>query len=354
MDAPVMIGKSPAIRKLRKFVSVAAQTDASVLLLGETGVGKEVAARMIHFESARREKPFLKINCASLSETLIESEMFGHRKGAYTGALVDRPGLIEEADGGTFFFDEIADFPMVLQAKLLSIYEDREVRRLGENRFRKIDVRFIFATNRDLVGDVEKSRFRKDLYYRIRVLAFQIEPLRARKEDIPELIGHFLGEKSRGRFRPLKITPEALEHLASHAFPGNVRELENILERAILFSGDSTIEKKNVHYTEKVMPSENVIIEEVGEECENTEDILKTMLVSYLGNILIEEQKFWETVFKKFIRRDLNRTQMKLLLNLGLMETGGSYKKLLKMYQREVSEKEYKKFMRFISIHQLR
>jgi len=243
---PKLIGKSSHIKELRHFIEKAAHCDANVLLLGETGVGKEVAARLIHHHSDRGVNPFIKINCANLSDTLIESELFGHKKGAFTGAVNDKPGLIEEANGGTFFLDEIGDVSPYLQAKFLSIIEDKELRRLGENRTREINVRFILATNKDLHKLVEKGKFRKDLYYRICILLFQISPLRERKEDISLLVYFFLERNFQRQSKDLTISQKAFRKLLAHSFPGNVRELENILERAIIFSNNFVIGEKDI------------------------------------------------------------------------------------------------------------
>jgi Nif-specific regulatory protein len=218
---PKLIGRSPPIQKLRQFINKAAKSNATVLLLGETGVGKEVAARLIHASSARKKSPFIKINCANLSDALIESELFGHKKGAFTGAVIDKPGLIEEANGGTFFFDEIADISPNLQAKFLSILEDKELRRLGENKTRRIDVRFILATNNDIEKLVQKGKFREDLYYRISVLFFHIAPLRKRKEDIPLLVHYYLKKMSLGFSQDFSTEREALAKLMRLEFPGN-------------------------------------------------------------------------------------------------------------------------------------
>lgn len=247
--APKLIGKSPSIQELHYFIKKAATSDATVLLLGETGVGKEVAARLIHLHSDRCDNPFIKINCASLSDTLIESELFGHKKGAFTGAIIDKPGLIEEANGGTFFFDEIGDISPSLQAKLLSVLEDNELRRLGENRTRKINVRFCLATNKDLAKLVKNENFRRDLYFRINILSFHISPLRDRKEDIFLLIDFFLDKERKRQSRDFKITKEALEKIFTHTFTGNVRELQNILERALVFSDNAVIEEKNILFS---------------------------------------------------------------------------------------------------------
>lgn len=235
--------------KLRHFIEKAAHSDSNVLIQGETGVGKEVAARLIHHHSDRCVNPFIKINCSNLSDTLLESELFGYKKGAYTGAVMDKLGLIEEANKGTFFLDEIADITPYLQAKFLSVIEDKELRRLGENRVRKIDVRFILATNKNLLKLIENGKFRKDLFYRINVLSFRISPLRERKIDLPLFIDFFLERERQRQSRDLIMPQESLEKIKAHTFPGNVRELENILERAVVFSENSVIEQKNIIFS---------------------------------------------------------------------------------------------------------
>lgn len=216
------------------------------MFLGETGVGKELAARMIHTFSRRKSQPFVKINCANLNENLLESEIFGYKRGAFTGAFIDKPGLIEESNQGTLFLDEIADIGPYIQAKLLTVIEDREFRRLGENKLRKIDTRFIMATNQDISRLIEKKMFREDLYYRISTLTYFIPPLKERKEDIPLLAKYYLKELSLKHSRNLVITREALNKLMKYSLPGNVRELENILVRATVFSRNSVIDKENI------------------------------------------------------------------------------------------------------------
>lgn len=243
-----IIGNSPHIKELLNFIKKVAKTDSNVLLLGETGVGKELAAKKIHFLSDRKNRPFIKVNCANLNENLLESELFGYGKGAYTGAVIDKPGLLEEAEGGSFFLDEIADITPYLQAKFLSVIEDKEFRRLGENKTREVNVRFIIATNKDLYKLVENGKFRKDLYYRISILTFYITTLRKRKEDVPLLIKFFIEKESQRRSRNLTISHEALAKLLGYCFPGNVRELENILERAAIFSDNGIITDEMIEF----------------------------------------------------------------------------------------------------------
>jgi transcriptional regulator with PAS, ATPase and Fis domain len=274
---PKLIGRSPPIQKLRQFINKAAKSNATVLLLGETGVGKEVAARLIHASSARKKSPFIKINCANLSDALIESELFGHKKGAFTGAVIDKPGLIEEANGGTFFFDEIADISPNLQAKFLSILEDKELRRLGENKTRRIDVRFILATNNDIEKLVQKGKFREDLYYRISVLFFHIAPLRKRKEDIPLLVHYYLKKMSLGFSQDFSTEREALAKLMRLEFPGNIRELENILERAIVTSGRRIIRQKDIKISAKSKAAK-------GKNAKFSHEIIVKTVEKYQGN----------------------------------------------------------------------
>jgi transcriptional regulator with GAF, ATPase, and Fis domain len=233
---------NPELRKLYEVAAMAAGTDISVLILGETGVGKEVFAEFIHRRSHRGTRPFLRLNCAALSESLLESELFGHEKGAFTGALQSKPGLLEATDGGTVFLDEVGELPLSLQVKLLRVLDERVVRRVGSNRPRTIDVRFITATNRDLKREVVSGRFRGDLYFRINGTSFSIPPLRERKDEIEPLARYFLTwacERS-GRRVPA-ITAEAHQKMLSYGWWGNVRELKNAMERASFLCGDGPL-----------------------------------------------------------------------------------------------------------------
>jgi DNA-binding NtrC family response regulator len=229
-----LIGSSPAMVRTLDLARRVAQVDSTVLITGESGAGKERIARFIHDESARTAGPFLAINCAAVPETLLESELFGHARGAFTGASHDRAGLFEAANGGTLLLDEIGDVPPSMQVKLLRVLQEREVRRVGENRARSINVRVLAATNRDLLADVHGARFRQDLYYRLRVVEIVVPPLRQRREDILPLARQLLAGTSKrlGRKAPA-LTPDAANLLVRHTWPGNVRELENALERAI-------------------------------------------------------------------------------------------------------------------------
>ncbi|HYI93901.1 MAG TPA: sigma-54 dependent transcriptional regulator [Bryobacteraceae bacterium] len=229
-----IVGRSPAMQEIFATITRIAPTRATVLLAGESGVGKDLIARAIHFHSPRREKPFVKINCTALPENLMESELFGYEKGAFTGAVVGKPGKFEQADTGTVMLDEIGDVPPVIQVKLLRVLQERELERLGSNRTKHVDVRVIAATNVDLRVALENGTFREDLYYRLNVLPLNIPPLRQRKVDIPYLADHFVKKVAKEMGRPCAISDEALDRLMTYDWPGNVRELENAIERSIV------------------------------------------------------------------------------------------------------------------------
>jgi len=234
-----IIGRSGPIRALLGRILRVAPTDATVLITGESGTGKELVARAIHANSKRADKPFVPVNCAAITETLLESELFGHARGAFTGAITARKGLLEEAQGGTFFFDEIAETSVQFQAKLLRLLELREVRRVGENVPFQVDVRIVAATNQELRDAVREKRFREDLYYRLNVARFMLPPLRERREDIPLLVEHFVAKYNRRHGKSVRVGDRVLETLVAMDFPGNIRELENLVEQAVaLAAGD--------------------------------------------------------------------------------------------------------------------
>jgi transcriptional regulator with PAS, ATPase and Fis domain len=228
-----IVGTSPRMRRIFRLVSKVARTDSTVLLIGESGTGKELIARALHIQSRRSSGPFVPVNVGALPESLVESELFGYARGAFTGATVDRGGLIEAADGGTLFLDEIGDMPLTSQAKLLRTLESNEVRRLGETAVRLVDVRVIAATHRDLQRMAAEGRFREDLYYRLNVVQIDLPPLRERREDIGLLASYFLDRIARREKRPLRFSPAAAALLERYDYPGNVRELENAVEHAV-------------------------------------------------------------------------------------------------------------------------
>lgn len=242
-DFPNIIGRSPRMREALDLVERVAAGNTTVLLLGESGVGKDLFAHALHQRSRRAAGPFIKINSAAIPETLLESELFGYEKGAFTGAVGSKPGKFELADGGTLFLDEIGDVPLAIQVKLLRVLQEREFERLGGSKTLKVDVRLIAATNRNLRAALEEGAFRQDLYYRLNVVPIDLPPLREHKEDIPDLAQHFLGKFAAASGKPVaRLEPDALAALLAFDWPGNVRELENIIERAVaLCSPDAVV-----------------------------------------------------------------------------------------------------------------
>jgi DNA-binding NtrC family response regulator len=242
-DASRLVGVSEPMRQLRQLITRAARTSAPVLLVGETGTGKELAAQLLHEQSPRRDGKFVSINCNAIPPTLLESELFGHRKGSFTGADADREGLLAQADGGTCFLDEIQDLDLHLQGKLLRVLQHGEILPVGERKVRKLDSRFIAATNADLSELVRQRKFREDLFYRLNVVPIVIPPLRDRLEDLSMLARHFIDMYCKREARePLKVAPEVWRWLNSHDWPGNVRELENLCQRAVALADGDTFD----------------------------------------------------------------------------------------------------------------
>jgi two-component system response regulator HydG len=241
-----IIGRSAAIRDVLARIVRIAPTDATVLITGESGTGKELVARAVHANSRRATRPFVSVNCAAISETLLESELFGHVRGAFTGAVSARKGLFEEANGGTFFFDEIAETPPSFQAKLLRAIQEGEIRRLGDNKPIHVDVRIVAATNQELKPAIEEKRFRQDLYYRLNVARFILPPLRERIEDIPLLAQFFIDKFSKKMNRHVAIGEGVMEYLSHYDFPGNIRELENMIEQGVALAVNGQVQRDDV------------------------------------------------------------------------------------------------------------
>ncbi len=238
-----LVGNSPALKKVLQQIELVAPTDATVLITGESGTGKELVARAIHEHSSRSSRPLIKVNCGAVPDSLFESEFFGHVKGAFTGALRDKAGRFELADGGTLFLDEIGEIPLLMQTKLLRVLQEQEVERVGDTRSRKINVRIIAATNRDLKADVDSGRFRADLYYRLTVFPIENPPLRDRVDDIPILAAHFIRIAAhRMNRRAPKFTQANARHLCQYQWPGNVRELQNAIERAVILAQNGPLQ----------------------------------------------------------------------------------------------------------------
>jgi len=236
-DTHNIIGASPAMIRLMETVAQVATSEATVLITGESGTGKEMIAGAIHFNSLRKDGPFIKINCAAITETLLESELFGHEKGAFTGAYRRKEGRFRQAHGGTLFLDEVSEMSLAMQVKLLRVLQEREITRVGGEEVVKVDVRIIAATNKDLMAEIRAGRFRDDLYYRLNVVAIAMPPLRERREDIPLLAQHFLEQFSEKNRKQIKgFTPQAMDRLLRYEWPGNVRELMNAVERAVVLA----------------------------------------------------------------------------------------------------------------------
>ncbi len=241
-DTSRIIGRAAVMKEILETVATVAPTEASVLIFGESGTGKELIANALHQGSARADKRFIKVNCAALPETLLESELFGHERGAFTGAVTKRPGRFALADSGSIFLDEISELSMATQAKLLRVLQEREIEPLGSTKTLKVDIRIIAATNRILKDEVKKGTFREDLFYRLNVVPLMLPPLRARPEDIPLLIEHFLGIYNEKNGRNLQgFHPRALDALMRHSWPGNIRELENVVERAVILTKEDYV-----------------------------------------------------------------------------------------------------------------
>ncbi len=284
-----IIGRSPAIQKLLATIDKVAEYKSTVLVTGESGTGKEVVARAIHARSPRADGPFVAVNCGAIPEHLLESELFGHVRGAFTDATRDKKGMFEEADGGTLFLDEIGEMSAGLQVKLLRAIQEEEIRRVGEARPRRVDARIVAATIRNLREDVRAGRFREDLYYRLNVLPIHLPPLRERIEDIPDLVEEFMARATRRLGKPVRhITPEALRRLMRYHWPGNIRELENTVERACVFCEGDTID-----------------VGDLPEHLSDGSEVVRRTLES--GDLSIKRAT--RTIEAELIRRALTRTR---------------------------------------------
>ncbi|MFQ5720863.1 MAG: sigma-54 interaction domain-containing protein [Candidatus Aminicenantales bacterium] len=253
-EAPLFKGKSRAFQKLESLIDKIKDREAPVFIYGESGTGKELVARAIHLKGRRNKGKFVAVNCGAIPDSLLESELFGYTKGAFTGALREKTGLIEEADGGTFFFDEIGDLSPHLQAKLLRLLQEKEIRRIGENKMRQVNVRFISATNKNIEREVEKGSFRLDLYFRLKIITIEIPPLRERKEDLLYLLNYYLVQYSKEmKVGPVYFSPRALELMLNYSWPGNVRELQSEIQRCLILCGQDKLIKED-YLSPKINP----------------------------------------------------------------------------------------------------
>jgi len=286
-----IIGQSKKMQEIYQIMEKVAPTDSTVLIYGESGTGKELVAKAIHYNSFRKDKPFISVDCGTLSESLLESELFGHIKGSFTDAAVTKPGLFEIANGGTFFLDEVANISLSIQAKLLRVLQEREFKPVGGTKWKKVDIRLIAATNRNLKKLIKEGSFREDLYYRLNIVPITLPSLRERKEDIPLLASHFLEKYNRERGRDIKgISPEAMELLMNYNWPGNVRELENVIERVVVMSTEDTIRPEHLPLNIRGrVPSLEVEIPRSWEEVKRVKKELKRKIVTKIEKRFILE-----------------------------------------------------------------
>jgi transcriptional regulator with PAS, ATPase and Fis domain len=333
--ATPIVGASPQIVEVLRLAHRAAQGDAKVLITGESGVGKDLIAREVHTHSSRAGGPFVAVNCAGLTETLLESELFGHVKGSFTGAYRDKPGKLELANGGTLFLDEVGEMSLRMQALLLRFLEQGELQRVGSSdRARYVDVRVVAATNRNLAERVAAGEFREDLLYRLRVVHIHVPPLRERRCDIAPLVEHFASV----RRHPAHFTPEALALLERYRWPGNVRELQNVVEQSIW------------HAT-----SPEILVEDLPSSVRALETLVQTrerrrQIADDLYEALVNGgYSFWIHVHPLFLARDITRHDIRELVRRGLRTTRGSYRGLLNLFGMESSD--YQRFHNFLAAH---
>ena len=319
-----------------------ARTDAKVLITGESGTGKEVVARQVYALSNRAGRPFVAVNCAGMPETLLESELFGHVRGSFTGAYRDKPGKLEVADEGTIFMDEIGEMTLRMQGLLLRFLETGEIQKVGADRTgSRVDVRTIAATNRDLREMIAQGLFREDLFYRLNVIHLIVPPLRERKEDIPALVEHFVTRMgNRPGLRTARtIAPEATALLSQYKWPGNVRELQNVIERMMVRSRNDVITPDDVPNEVRVTPKTSTPFRERR----------RTIADELYDQITNENQSFWTTVYPLFMQREITRGAVREVVRRGLQDARGNYKIVARKFNMESDD--YKRFLNFLRKH---
>jgi transcriptional regulator with PAS, ATPase and Fis domain len=338
-----LVGIGTAIRAIEAEIEYAARSDAKVLITGESGVGKEVIARLVHQRSRRAHTPLVTINCAGIPDSLLESALFGHVKGSFTGAYRDRLGLLEMAHQGTIFLDEIGEMSLRMQALLLRFLENGEIQRVGADRVQsRVDVRVIAATNRNLLERIASKDFREDLYYRLNVIHITIPALRARREDIPVFLDYFLRSYAeRHGVRPPELAPDALAHLVAYDWPGNVRELKNAAERLIVRSRTGLITLTDL--PAEIQQWGRPVVAQPAPVGASVADELYERLVTH-------RESFWSVIYPAFMARDLTRADLRAVLRRGLQQTGGNYKVLVQLFN--MPPTDYKRFLNFLRKHE--
>ena len=337
-----LIGTSLPVLDLKAEIERIARSDAKVLVTGESGTGKELVALAIHVASPRADKPFVTVNCAGLPETLLESELFGHVKGSFTGAYRDKQGKLESADKGTVFLDEIGEMTPRLQGLLLRFLETGELQKVGsDHALASVNVRVIAATNRNLPEMIAQGSFREDLYYRLNVIHLIVPPLRERKDDIPVLAEHFLQHFTRNGMYPAKtLSPEAMGALIEHNWPGNVRELENVIERLVVTGQNEIISPEDLPI--EIRTQQSVMIRPKRERRRTVADDLFKRLVE-------GRESFWTAVYPLYMQREITRSNMRDLVRKGLEEARGNYKIVTRLFNMDT--RDYKKFLNFLRKH---
>jgi len=346
VSAETLIGTSQVTRQLESEINDAARSDAKVLLTGESGVGKEVVARLIHHQSRRRNVKLVALNCAAVPDSLLESELFGHVRGSFTGAYRDKPGLLELANSGTIFLDEIGETSLRMQALMLRFLENGEIWRIGADRVQATtDVRVIAATNRDLHERIEQREFRADLYYRLNVLHIKIPPLRERRDEIPLFLDHFLRAYSERHLAPLpQLTAAAREALMAYDWPGNIRELKNVVERLVVRQRTSAIDEADLP-AEVIGLSRQRVATPRGEAV-----VVRSRADELYDRMVVEGESFWSAVHPLFNARDMTRDDMRAIVSKGLTQTRGSYRLVLQLFN--MPPEDYKAFLNFLRKHQ--
>jgi len=336
LEAPKVVVASKAMTDLLSMAERAAQSSAKVLITGESGVGKDVVARHIHSHSARKHAPFVAVNCAGVTETLLESELFGHVKGSFTGAYRDKRGKLQLAHRGTLFLDEVGEMSLRMQALLLRFLENGEIQAVGSDQAQsRVDVRVVAATNRNLTDLVAAGQFREDLLYRLRVIHLHVPPLRERPEDV-ELLTNYFVERAE---QSLTFTEDARRAFQRYRWPGNVRELMNVVEQLLWLSTTGTVEVENLPVSMRTSPG---VIAPIPDRRRQVADDLYDALVKGGAS-------FWEHVYPMFLNRDITRHDLRQLVRRGLAETRGRYKSLLTLFG--MQDHDYRRFMNFLAAH---
>jgi DNA-binding NtrC family response regulator len=346
-EQPILLGESPVIDALRADIQSAARTQAKVLITGETGVGKEVVARLIHHQSARSRQPFMAVNCSGIPETLLASELFGHARGSFTGAYRDKVGLIRQADRGTLFLDELGEMSLSMQATLLRFAETGEIQTVGADGIAgRADVRLITATNRDLRDQISAGEFREDLYYRLNVIHIRIPPLRERGRDVVLLFRHFLRKASEAhRLPPPDLTTDAEHLILSYPWPGNVRELRNVTERIALRDSNRPITPADLPGEIRAGERVTIAVPGPGHVVAAPEPHAQG-IAQHLWDRLMAGGDFWEVVQKPFRAHEVTRAELAALIDRGLQETRGSYRALVRLFN--LPSTDYKRFHAFL------